>query len=550
MRRCLILTLTLVSALPLAAQDNRQQTWDLLKAARDLTNAQKYAEAEAKLQQAKELDPKYPDVYSNLGYLYCRWPNHAKAMEAYEQLLALRPDSAEARSGIKYLFHIGDFPRAVRAPYLAFSGVGFANDEVRAQTSAGDAVRRIAYTTSLLFHEAMERGDPPVEVPIPVTAAKAVCRVNRSCYGYVMDADSDRYRLALVVSWPSGVLEDSQGKEYGPIATRLMHLLLRYHCYERLLLNRSLPDMFPANAYLCARGPAGAETYKNSLYFYDMATDRSPIEWARQAAHEYGHLVLPDIGRFTRPEPFANGELGERLFVQDLALEAGLVAGDPWPSKAAQQALAALWPGEEFAVSEYLSRVCRTSLDFWLTAGPDSPFAPGKETATGAEGMQYLIGFLLWTQAAHGPETLRAVLQNAPGTQPSDFVMAYRTLMTQQADKGPLAVDAGSLNLAASKLTQKPLEGALGRRNVSLAPGDNASFTVFLPAGAWVLAPQPAPPALAVLVDGKGPLPLNDGGSVALGQLQNGWHTLTLQLSDKGQLFMLERLILRREHEA
>jgi tetratricopeptide (TPR) repeat protein len=549
MRRCLILTLTLLIALPLAAQGNREQTWELIGAAQKLIETQQYGEAEAKLLQAKALEPEYPDVYSNLGYLYYKWGHRAKAMDAYGQLLSLRPDHAEGRKAMKLLFYSGDFPRTVRAPYLAFSGVGFATDEVRVQTAEGEGRRRIAYTTSMLFHEAMKQPGKPATVPaipIPVTAEKAVCRVNRSCYGYVMDADSDQYRLALIISWPSSVLEDSRGKEFGPLAARLMHLLLRYHCYERLTMNRSLPDLFPAHAYLCATGPSGAETYRNALYFYDVANTRPAIEWARQAAHELGHLVLPEIGRFTRPEPFASGELGERLFIQYLALEAGLVAGDPWPSRAAQQALSALWPGEEFTVADYISRICRTSLDYWLTAGPDSPLATGQAE----DAMQYYVGFLLWTQAAHGPEMLRGVLQTAGGPDPAQYVLAYRALVTQQADKGPLTLDAGCLNLAASKLTERPLEGALGRRNVTLAPGDSATFTVFLPAGGWTLFPQPCQPALTALVDGKGPLPLDDQGSVALGQLQNGWHTLTLQLSDKGQPLVLQRLILRRSREA
>ena len=81
------------------------------------------------------------------------------------------------------------------------------------------------------------------------------------------------------------------------------------------------------NAYLCPAGPTGAESYKQSLYFYDVATERSSIEWARQAAHELGHLLLPPIGRFASPESFASGFLGERLLLQYLALEAGLIAG-------------------------------------------------------------------------------------------------------------------------------------------------------------------------------------------------------------------------------
>ena len=73
--------------------------------------------------------------------------------------------------------------------------------------------------------------------------------------------------------------------------------------------------------------------------------------------------------------------------------------------------MAALWPEGDFAVADYIEKVCRTSLDYWLTAGPDAGLLSTGEV--GADAMQYLIGFLLWTQAAYGPDTLRGVLQSA-----------------------------------------------------------------------------------------------------------------------------------------
>ncbi len=573
MRRCLVLAL-LTAALALALRpgvvvaqpddtsanaEQRQQAAALLKSAQELITAGRYEEAERKLQDARALDANYPAVYSNFGYLYDAWRERlrdiapadqiialrTKALDAYGQLLTLWPDDAYGREHTKALFYQGHFPRVIRAPYLAFGGVGFVNDEVR----VGDLTRRLAYTNSILFHEDMKRegstrDGEPVQVPVPVTGEKVFAQVNRSCYGYTMAADSDRYVLGFVLSWPSETL--SAGHDYSPIATRLVHLLLRYRWYARLYLG--LPrEADLVKAYMCPQGPAGAETYKNSLYFYDIAVARGGVEWARQAAHEYGHLVLPEIGRFARPEPFASGELGERLFLQYLAQEAGLVAGDPWPSEAAQQAVAALWPEGEFAVREYIEKVARPSLDYWQVAGPGSGLLAAGE-APGAEAMQYTIGFLLWTQAAYGPDMLRGVLQGAAGSQPADFILAFKGLMARQAQQGPVSLDAGSLNLKASRLKQPPLEGALGRREVVIAPGDSVSFHVYLPAGAWTLAPQPSQPELTVMLDGKGPLPLDDQGQLALGRMaEDGWHTIGLQLSDKGQAFTLEGLTLRLE---
>ncbi len=547
-----------VSAPPAGTPPQRQQAAAILKAVQELIAASRFEDAERKLQEARDLDPTYPAVYSNFGYLYDAWREHikdvattdqiialrTKALDAYGQLLTLWPDDAYGREHIKPLFYEGYFPRAVREPYLAFSSVGFVNDVVR----VGDLTRRLAYTNSVLFHEDMKRGgaqrdgEPP-QIAVPVTGDKVFCQVNRSCYGYTMAADSDRYLLSFVLSWPSETL--SAGRNYSPVATRLVHLLLRYCWYGRLYLN--LPrESGLVSAYMCPQGPAGAETYKDALYFYHIDTPRSGIEWARQAAHEYGHLVLPEIGRFARPEPFASGELGERLFLQCLAQEAGEVSGDPWPSEAARQAVAALWPDGDFAVADYIEKVCRTSLDYWLTAGPDAGLLSTGEI--GADAMQYLIGFLLWTQAAYGPDMLRGVLQSAAGTQPSDYIVAFKSLVARQAQQGALSMDAGSLNLKASKLKQPPLEGALRRREVVVSPSDSLLFYAYLPAGTWTLAPQPSQPELTVMLDGKGPLPLDEKGCLPLGRLAtDGWHTIGLRLSDKGQAFTLERLTLRLE---
>lgn len=532
------------AALAADASAQRQEAWNLLKVARDLIAESKFPEAEAKLLQAQELDPTYPEVYANLGYLYHDrvWPNRTKALEAYGQLLTLRPDREDARRQVKRLFYEGPFPRIIRAPYLAFSSVGFDTDEVR----VGGATRGIAYTTSLLFHEDMGLDGAPPKIPVPVTGDRVFATVNRSCYGYTMPADSDRYLLAFALSWPSETL--SAGKNHSQLSQRLMHLLLRYHWYARLYLN--LPrGTDETKAYLLPQGPTGAETHQNALYFYDAGTPRTAMEWAREAAHEYGHLALPQIGRFVRPEPFAGGELGERLFIQYLAQEAGEVSGEPWPSAAARQALAALWPGEDFAATEYIEKICRTSLDYWLVAGPDAGLLNVAEP--GAEAMQYLVGFMLWVQAAHGPDTLRGVLQEAAGSSPTDYMPAYRALMARQAQQGRLTLNAGCLNLKASKLQQPPLEGAMRREQVRLMPGDRAVFHVYLPAAAWTLAPQPAQPELTLTVDGRGPLPLDADGVLPLGRMgADGWHIITLQLSDKGQPVTLEQLILRRIPEA
>lgn len=79
--------------------------------------------------------------------------------------------------------------------------------------------------------------------------------------------------------------------------------------------------------YLCWGGKAGGEQLfdkdvengierkVNTIYLYDMPTLSKPLEMAREVAHEYGHATLPAVGGFSAPEDWANGSLGERLYL-------------------------------------------------------------------------------------------------------------------------------------------------------------------------------------------------------------------------------------------
>lgn len=122
------------------------------------------------------------------------------------------------------------------------------------------------------------------------------------------------------------------------------------------------PDMYRGlrmvDEYLCWGGQAGGEQAfgqdveagivrrVNTIYIYDIASFKKPLEMAREVAHEYGHAVLPAIGGFKAPEDWANGYLGEKLFlrwIRDLMvrgdLDSSSVMGvslaelEPWVAK-------------------------------------------------------------------------------------------------------------------------------------------------------------------------------------------------------------------------
>jgi hypothetical protein len=86
------------------------------------------------------------------------------------------------------------------------------------------------------------------------------------------------------------------------------------------------------HVFLCDGGKAGGEQLfvksrskrdefasYNAIYLYHVEGLKDPMEAVREIAHEYGHAVLPAIGGFKEPEDWANGSLGERLFVRYLS---------------------------------------------------------------------------------------------------------------------------------------------------------------------------------------------------------------------------------------
>jgi hypothetical protein len=109
-------------------------------------------------------------------------------------------------------------------------------------------------------------------------------------------------------------------------AIRMWDILTsRYRAGHSEPINQGIVDY-----YLCFGGEPGGEQLRgeeivnnrpvtvNTIYIYDIKSFNKPVEMAREVAHEYGHAVLPPVGGYNAPEYWANGFLGEKLFLRRL----------------------------------------------------------------------------------------------------------------------------------------------------------------------------------------------------------------------------------------
>lgn len=128
--------------------------------------------------------------------------------------------------------------------------------------------------------------------------------------------------------------ETLAGKPEEDVSVGVARLLLRLweHNYYRLRLDHSVEyQMQMVDVYLCAGGkpggeqrfaidpddrtPGGSQAKVNTVHIYAVDSLSSPMEWLRELAHEYGHATLPPVKVEGGPETWANGDLGERLYI-------------------------------------------------------------------------------------------------------------------------------------------------------------------------------------------------------------------------------------------
>jgi len=188
-------------------------------------------------------------------------------------------------------------------------------------------------------------------------------------------------------------------------------LLLARDTMVRNLHRAPFNDDRPFDVWLCRTGKAGGEQWRNNIYFYDLDTQRSSIEWIREIIHEYSHLALAPIGGYKEPEYWANGYIGERLVVR-------------WIMRRADgpDLVESLWG--TFSGAPNFSRLLITpAIDLYKKEGPSKQWVE----RTDAEGMKYLIGQVLTIDDKYGPRVLGEAMSHLPhfrDARASDMVSA------------------------------------------------------------------------------------------------------------------------------
>jgi hypothetical protein len=258
-----------------------------------------------------------------------------------------------------------------------------------------------------------------------------------------------------------------------PFARLVGSVLARLHWIGLDYLGVSTGRMGLTTVWLAREGKPGAEESDGNIWLHAIDTPRAPAEWVREIAHEYAHITLPTLGPFAKPERWANGYLGERLFLKWMLADNR--QHDVW--------------SEPIDGAAYVANQVAPLRDRFLNEGPDAPDAAKIDEA----GMDFLIGKLLALEAAHGPALMRELVSRigSPSVKGLEVILATAIR----------ALKPARLPIAPGAFVPRATEGA-ERTGESLRV-QKAGYRVYLPAGSWAVdAEGVVPPDAKVTLDG------------------------------------------------
>jgi hypothetical protein len=311
------------------------------------------------------------------------------------------------------------------------------------------------------------------------------------------------WRLRFRVFYPSPPL--TGGVDLQANAEQLLGVLLRAHWIDWEYFGREARDtddrlatvdvwLTPTRAEDDSPIPGeprtAGECREGNLYFFEAARDRQPGEWVRQAIHEYGHRVMPHLGRYsasTAYETWLDGNIGERLTGQALQDNLTVTADvlPPW--------LDAIRDGAWWAA--YRRARWDPLVAGWLAAGPSRRDLLGDR---GDAGAQYVLGWLMRLADLHDPAFVRDFLS-------LDNIGANLFPTANDLDRDYAVALAGAKRFALRTKAACQRVGTVEPRLTPLTlelPTDcRVNYLFWLPAGSWLVrlvGPQAGQATLAI----------------------------------------------------
>jgi hypothetical protein len=331
-----------------------------------------------------------------------------------------------------------------------------------------------AKTSHLAFPVLQDRLDPPKYSPKKFgTDDPQPYEFDWEALGYTKYTDEDpSWLLKFRIFSQERKAQGDRAPMVARMLVRLWDLDYRKFKFDHpLAYNSGIVDV-----YLCWGGTAGGEQRfdldtegkppqvrkVNTIYVYDLGSFTDPLEMAREVAHEYGHAVLPAVGGFVQPEDWANGYLGEKLFLR--------------------------WARDEMAAgrlsSEDVMGASLKALDGWVKKNVDPLVLPnatggpqfGLLEGTGQGPMDAYNGLVLYADQILPPAVVAKSLKVMGSTKAKDYPGAL-VLACEQAGRvvvePPAAlplkdfwVPLGDGKVTGAKVVRKDREWALIRPGI------------------------------------------------------------------------------------
>ncbi|MGV3618933.1 MAG: hypothetical protein ACO1SV_26705 [Fimbriimonas sp.] len=195
---------------------------------------------------------------------------------------------------------------------------------VERRVRSDELIRDPAKGQTALIRTELDPHDPAKKSPMKFGPQQIRWEFPWLVQGYTRTPGAPQYGLRFRIY-------SQDRKSEGDHAPRVARMLTAIWEENATRLRIDHPDRYNGrivDVYLCWGGKAGGEQRfgidfengiqksVNTIYFYDLNSFTDPIETAREIAHEYGHASLPAIGGYEAPEDWANGYLGEKLYLR------------------------------------------------------------------------------------------------------------------------------------------------------------------------------------------------------------------------------------------